>query len=169
MARKPGAASLHVWSPGSALAGSSRRCVHTGVDQHSLTKQDPVGRFVRTFKHVHAMVFGDLESARALRRVHKYHTTIRGQITEETGTYRQGASYEANDERALLWVHATIWESSIMAFELIFHPLTAEEKERYYQETKLFAYMFGIPDEILPPTWPDFAYNERMWDSSDWP
>lgn len=140
-----------------------------GVDQHSLTKRDPIGRFVRTFKHVHAMVFGDLDSAVAsARRVHKYHSTIRGEIGEDTGPYRRGSTYEANDEKALLWVHATVWESSILAYELLFHPLTLEEKERYYQETKLFAYMFGIPDEIIPPTWPDFvAYNEHMWRSSE--
>jgi uncharacterized protein (DUF2236 family) len=65
-------------------------------------------------------------------------------------------------------VHATLWESSVTAYELLIRPLGAEEKERYYQETKLFAYMFGIPDEILPPSWPDFlAYNERMWRSNE--
>jgi uncharacterized protein (DUF2236 family) len=139
-----------------------------GVDQHSLTKQDPVGRFKRTFKNVHGMVFGDLDSAMAsAQRVYKYHTTIRGRIGEQTGPYQKDAAYEANDEQALLWVHATIWESSIMAYELLFHPLSDEQKERYYQETKLFAYMFGIPDDILPPNWPEFmAYNQRMWDSN---
>lgn len=152
-----------------ALLQEAHPFVAHGVDQHSQTKTDPVGRFVRTFKHVHGMVFGELESAMtSARRVHKYHTTIRGQIGEDTGPYRKGASYEANDEKALLWVHATVWESSIKAYELLFHPLSKEEKERYYQETKLFAYMFGIPDEILPPTWPDFLeYNERMWASSE--
>ncbi|HEY6882247.1 MAG TPA: oxygenase MpaB family protein [Polyangiales bacterium] len=140
-----------------------------GVDQHSQTKTDPVGRFVRTFKHVHGMLFGDLDTAlTSARRVHKYHTAIRGQIGEDTGAYRQGSSYEANNEAALLWVHATLWESSILSFELLFHPLSNEEKERYYQETKLFAYMFGIPDEILPPNWPEFIeYNQRMWNSDE--
>lgn len=140
-----------------------------GIDQHSSALEDPIGRFVRTFKHVHGMVFGDLETAMAsARRVHKYHTSIRGQIGETTGRYSQGAPYEANDEQALFWVHATVWESSIMTYELIFRPLSAAEKEQYYQETKLFAYMFGIPDEVIPPTWPDFlAYNQRMWNSND--
>lgn len=140
-----------------------------GVDQHSLTKQDPIGRYVRTFKHVHAMVFGDLESAMtAARRVHKYHTTIHGKLSEAAGAYAKGARYEANDERALLWVHATIWDSSVMAYELMFEPLSNEDKERYYQETKLFAYMFGIPDEIIPPNWPEFVeYNQRMWASNE--
>jgi uncharacterized protein (DUF2236 family) len=140
-----------------------------GVDQHSRTKTDPIGRFERTFRHVHAMLFGDLDSALAsARRVHRYHATIRGTITERTGAYAAGAAYEANDEAALLWVHATLWESSITAYELLFRPLTESDKERYYQETKLFAYMFGIADETLPPTWPDFvAYNERMWRSDE--
>ena len=31
---------------------------------------------------------------------------------------------------------------------------------------KLFVYMFGIPDHILPPNWPEFMeYNRRMWNS----
>lgn len=143
--------------------------VAQGVDQHSLTKADPVGRYVRTFKHVHAMIFGDLESAMSsARRVHKFHTTVRGHMSEPTGPYPRGAPYEANDERALLWVHATIWESSVLAYELMFEPLSADEKERYYQETKLFAYLFGIPDTLIPPSWPDFvAYNRQMWDSSE--
>lgn len=140
-----------------------------GIDQHSRTKADPLGRFERTFKHVHAIVFGDLDSAIAsARRVHAYHTTIRGTIGESTGSHAKGKHYEANDENALLWVHATLWESSVLAYELMFHPLSDAEKERYYQETKLFAYMFGIPDAVLPPSWPDFmAYNERMWSSSE--
>ncbi len=152
-----------------ALLQEAHPFVAHGVDQHSKTKTDPVGRFVRTFKNVHGMVFGDLESAvTAARRVHKYHTTIRGKITEDTGKYRKDSEYEANNEKALLWVHATIWESSVLAYEAIFHPLSAHEKERYYQESKLFAYMFGISDDILPPTWPEFlAYNQRMWNSSE--
>ncbi len=152
-----------------ALLQEAHPFVAHGVDQHSKTKTDPVGRFVRTFKHVHGMVFGDLESANtSARRVHKYHTAIHGEIGEDTGAHRKGTRYEANNEQALLWVHATVWESSILAYELLFYPLSQGEKERYYQETKLFAYMFGIPDEILPPTWPDFlAYNERMWNSSE--
>lgn len=139
------------------------------IDQHSKTKSDPMGRFARTFKHVHAIVFGDLDSAiSSARRVHAYHTTIHGSIGEDTGKHKQGARYEANDEHSLLWVHATLWESSVLAYELLFRPLSDAEKERYYQETKLFAYMFGIPDSVLPPTWPEFlAYNERMWASSE--
>ena len=152
-----------------ALLQEAHPFVAHGVDQHSATKTDPLGRFERTFKHVHAMLFGDLESAMAAaRRVHAFHEKVRGTIGENSGAHRKGSFYQANDEHALLWVHATLWESSIAAYELFFRPLRADERERYYQETKLFAYLFGIPDTILPPTFPDFvAYNERMWRSDE--
>jgi uncharacterized protein (DUF2236 family) len=152
-----------------ALLQEAHPFVAHGVDQHSQAKNDPLGRFERTFKHVHAMLFGDLESAiTSARRVHAFHQKIRGTIGETSGAYAKGSFYRANDEHALLWVHATLWESSVTAYELFFHPLRPDEKERYYQETKLFAYMFGIPDEWLPTSWPDFvAYNHRMWQSEE--
>lgn len=152
-----------------ALLQEAHPFVAHGVDQHSLAKADPIGRFQRTFKHVHAMIFGDLESAlTSARRVHAFHTKVRGSIGENTGTYAKGSFYQANDEQALLWVHATIWESSAMAYELFFGPLLPDERERYYQETKLFAYLFGIPEAILPPNYPEFiAYNEKMWASPE--
>lgn len=152
-----------------ALLQEAHPFVAQGVQQHSLTRTDPQGRFKRTFQNVYAMVFGDLDHAlKAARRVHAIHERIRGHMTEAAGNYAEGSAYEANSEPALLWVHATLWESSIKVYELIFRPLSADAKERYYQETKLFAYMFGISDDVLPPTWPDFlAYNERMWSGDE--
>ena len=39
-------------------------------------------------------------------------------------------------------------------------PLSADEKDAYYGETKRFAALFGIPDRLLPPDWPAF---EGYW------
>jgi uncharacterized protein (DUF2236 family) len=152
-----------------ALLQQAHPFVAQGIEHHSRTRSDPQGRFKRTFKHVYAMVFGDLDSAlRAARRVYAMHDRVRGVIAERAGVFAEGSRYDANAEHALLWVHATLWESSIKVYELIFRPLSAEEKERYYQETKLFAYLFGIADDVLPATWNDFlAYNERMWASNE--
>ncbi len=150
-----------------ALLQEAHPYVSEGIDQHSRTRSDPRGRFRRTFHHVYAMVFGDLDSAlRAARRVHAVHERIRGTVRADAGAFSAGHAYAANTEHALLWVHATLWESSVRVFELIFRPLSREEKERYYQETKLFAYLFGITDAQLPPDWPSFlAYNRAMWAS----
>lgn len=113
------------------------------------------------------MVFGDLDAAfTAARRVHGVHRHIVGTFDETVGHFPAGSGYRANEPHALLWVHATLWESSIHVFERTVRPLSQEEKERYYQETRFFAYLFGIDDQVLPPDWSAFeAYNHEMWET----
>ena len=148
-----------------ALMQLAHPFVAHAVDQHSNTKSDPVGRFTRTFGHVFQMVFGDIDHAvESARRVHALHRTIRGAIKEDVGRFRRGDRYQANDERALLWVHATLVETAMRVYELVVMPLSAPEHEAYYAESRLFAYLFGIPDDVLPPTWQDFLrwYDEEI-------
>jgi len=147
-----------------ALLQIAHPYVAHAVDQHSQTRADVQGRFTRTFTNVYAMAFGDLEAAlTSARRVHRVHTRIRGRITEDVGRYRAGHVYEANDEHALLWVHATLVDSALQAYERVVRPVSPEDRQRYLDESTLFAYLFGIPDPILPPTWGDFrAYFDRM-------
>jgi uncharacterized protein (DUF2236 family) len=87
-------------------------------------------------------------------------------MDDSVGGFRAGEAYAANEVNALVWVHATLWDSQMRMYEAIVEPVSAEDKERFYEETKLFAALFGVPDEALPPTWSAFvAYNERMWES----
>lgn len=141
-----------------ALLQLAHPFVAHAVDQHSQTRTDPVGRFSRTFGHVFAMVFGDLDHALAsARRVHDVHVKIRGRIKEHVGAYARGDRYHANDEQALLWVHATLLATALDVYERLVRGLSSEERERYYEESKLFAYLFGIPDSVLPKTHRDFT------------
>jgi uncharacterized protein (DUF2236 family) len=146
-----------------ALLQLAHPYVAHAVDQHSKTRRDPVGRFSRTFGYVFAMVFGDLDHAlRAARRVHSLHTTIRGAIKEDVGVFARGHRYQANDEDALLWVHATLLVSALDVYERLIRKLSDQERERYYEESKLFGYLFGIPEDVMPKTWRDFErYYER--------
>lgn len=141
--------------------------VTQAVDQHSRTRSDPIGRARRTFTNVLSMTFGSLDQALgAAARVHGVHMHIKGALGRSAGAFAQGEEYRANEAHALLWVHATLWDSALRMYELVVESLSADDKERFYAETKLFAYLFGIPDEILPASWLDFvAYNERMWQS----
>jgi uncharacterized protein (DUF2236 family) len=137
------------------------------IEQHSTTRQNPVARFLRTFENIFAMVYGDLDSAIAsARRLHALHSRITGTIEEDVGVHRKGDLYAANAADALLWVHATLWDTSIQIYELMLRPLAGREKEAYWEETKRFARLFGIPDETLPRTWIDFqAYCCEMFAS----
>ncbi|HUP25923.1 MAG TPA: oxygenase MpaB family protein [Thermoanaerobaculia bacterium] len=152
-----------------ALLQLAHPYVAEAIDQHSSTRRDPLGRFQRTFRSVFGMVYGDLESAfTAARRVHGVHTRIRGRLSEALGTRSDGTPYLANDPQALLWVHATLWDTSVLLFEKVVRALTVEEKDRYYRETRLFAKLFGIPDSLLPASWADFErYNRDMWRSAE--
>jgi uncharacterized protein (DUF2236 family) len=98
--------------------------------------------------------------------VHGVHTHIKGSLESSAGGHAQGEHYAANEAHALMWVHATLWDTTVRMYEHVVEPLSAAEKDRFYEETKLFAYLFGIPDRVLPPDWAAFvAYNERMWES----
>jgi uncharacterized protein (DUF2236 family) len=141
-----------------ALLQLAHPWVAHGVDQHSATRVDPAGRFRRTFENVFGMLFGDLERACGVaRRVHTIHERVTGRITEDVTAHHAGERYLANDEAALLWVHATLLETAVKIYELVVRPLTALELEQYYEESKRFARLFGISDRVLPPDWRCFA------------
>jgi len=142
--------------------------VTQGIDEHSKTREDPIGRGQRTFRAVFSIVYGSLEQAqKEARRVNRVHSRIKGMLEKNKGAFAEGSRYMANEAHAMLWVHATLWETQILMYEHFVGKLTAEQKEAYYQESKLFAYMFGIPEDIIPPTWNDFLeYNRKVWDSN---
>lgn len=141
--------------------------VTAGIDEHSVTRTDPLKRGRNTFKYLLQMIYGDRDQAmQAARDVRMIHEKVRGYLPYQAGSFQAGTEYRANEVQAMIWVHATLWETIVMTYEQSIGPLTPNEKERFYQETKLFAYMFGIPDQALPKNWEDFlAYCQAMRDS----
>jgi uncharacterized protein (DUF2236 family) len=152
-----------------ALLQVAHPAVAQAIARHSRTRTDPYGRFQRTFRQVFPMVWGSLDEAlAAARAVHRVHLSIRGRFEEDVGRFVAGDAYDANDRAALLWVHATLWETSIAMHEAFVGPLDRSTKDLYYQETKRFAALFGLEDEELPPDWGAFLeYNAAMWRSSE--
>jgi uncharacterized protein (DUF2236 family) len=152
-----------------ALLQLAHPFVAHGVDQHSKTRTDVAGRFQRTFANVFAMTFGDLRSAfRSARRVHNVHTRIKGVIEEDVGAFVRGTPYQANESGALLWVHATLIDTVVQVYELLVRRLDEAEKDVYYQQTKMFARLFGIPEAEIPANWPAFrAYMDGMFESDE--
>lgn len=146
-----------------ALLQLAHPYVAHAIEQHSETRSDPIGRFNRTFMHVFGMIFGDLDAALAsARRVRGIHDRVNGALDEDVGRYRRGHAYHANDAGALLWVFATLVDTSVMAFEMGFGPLPRGDRESYYQELCRFARLFGLSSELLPADWEAFqAYFAR--------
>jgi uncharacterized protein (DUF2236 family) len=141
--------------------------VATAIAQHSRVLADPISRFHGTFNLMFTMVFGTTEQAlAAARRLHRRHAHISGRLADAAGPFTAGSRYRANDVAALRWVHASLIDTALVTYELVHPPLSAEDRERYWGEARLFAGLFGIPQDALPPSWVDFArYNETMWRS----
>src|SRR6516165_3232630 len=114
--------------------------IATAIAEHSRTLTDPIGRFQRTFNVMFTMVFGTTEQAlAAARRLHQRHAGISGRLTVALGPFAAGSRYQANDAAALYWVHATLIDTALIAYELVCPPLAAAERERYWGEARLFA------------------------------
>jgi uncharacterized protein (DUF2236 family) len=150
-----------------ALLQLAHPYVAHAIAQHSDTRTNPVGRFNRTFLNVYAMVFGDLETAIAsAQRVRGVHDRIHGPVDEDVGRFARGHRYHANDADALLWVYATLLETSVMAYEIGIAELSLAEKDAFYRDMRRAGWLFGIPDEIFPADWTAFkAYCARMFAS----
>jgi hypothetical protein len=120
-----------------ALLQLAHPWVTAALHQHSNLQTDPLARFHNTFRVVFTMVFGTLEQALASSR-HPYqlHTRIKGQLPESVAAYPQGAPYEANELKALVWVYATLVESALLAYNNVLQPLSSNEREIYYAESK---------------------------------
>jgi uncharacterized protein (DUF2236 family) len=124
--------------------------VAAGVAQHSDFPSGALGRLRRTIDLTLALVYGTQEeAARSAAKIRGVHELVRGSF--------EGSDYEASDPRLLLWVHATLIDSTLVTYERFVSPIPEEIKRRYYEESKEGARMLGIPDRVLPADLDAFA------------
>jgi len=137
--------------------------VASGVVDHSGYDRNLWRRLVGTLRALYLITFGDLVEARqAGARVQAVHKRVRGQTLEQLGRFPPGTPYAASDPDLMLWVHATLVYSSLAAYERFVRPLTEAERERYHEEMRLVARIFGAPAEVLPKSYSEFV---EYWDS----
>jgi uncharacterized protein (DUF2236 family) len=142
--------------------------VAAAIEQHSDTFAHPIGRFHRTFRLVYALVFGSLEqSLGAARQLHQRHASMNGELSRAAGPFSAGSPYNANGIAALRWVYATLIDTSLTCHALVLPPLAPMEREHFYQESRLFAGLFGIPRAALPEDWSEFSSYVQGMVASD--
>ncbi|HZU17521.1 MAG TPA: oxygenase MpaB family protein, partial [Candidatus Dormibacteraeota bacterium] len=113
--------------------------VAAGVDEHSDYRRRPLRRLARTLRLTMAISFGTREQAlAAARRINDTHRRVRGE------------GYEAMDPRLLLWVHATLIDSAVVAYRTFVGPLTPAEEEAYYRQATVVGALLGIPRGRYP-------------------
>jgi uncharacterized protein (DUF2236 family) len=158
-----GSVAWRVGSEGALLLGGGRALilqvahpqVAAGVAQHSNYRQAPWRRLYRTIEVTSQIVFGDdresAEAAAALRRRHQ----------RVVGRDDRGDHYRALDPQLLMWVHATLVDTSLLVYHRYVKPLREEEMALYYEQMKPVAEAYGIPGEQQPADWPAFR---EYWD-----
>lgn len=124
----------------------------------SQSANDFVPRYHRSADAFYDWFFGDLDTAfKTARRVFGYHSRIQGDLPENIGGMPKGRHFDANEQEVLIWVWATIIRPLKEYYEHLHGDLTHSEVERYYQECRLFALLFGIDELRLPATWVAFT------------
>jgi uncharacterized protein (DUF2236 family) len=140
--------------PAALLLQIAHPLVARGVAEHSNFAADPFRRLHGTINTTMALVFGDGPAAeRAVRKLNRVHRGIRGDTPQ----------YRAMDPALLLWVQATLIVTSVAAYERWVGPLTAAEKEQFWQEARRVGVRLGIGLDFSPPDWTALeAYWQRM-------
>jgi uncharacterized protein (DUF2236 family) len=138
--------------------------VAAGVADHSRFERAPLQRLWRTLDLTLTMVFGSAADAlAAVRQIERVHAAVNGVLAEDVGPFRRGTRYDANDPALLFWVHATLVDSGLHAYERFVARLSPAERHALYQESMISARLFGIPPQFIPPTWDDFrTYMREM-------
>lgn len=140
--------------------------VAAGVAQHSNYREEPFGRLQRTLEVTTTIVFGSPEeSEKAAQQLWSRHSVVNGETDEPGGRYPDGTPYDAHDPALLMWVHATLVDTSILVYDRYVKPLSAAERRDYYEEQKLLGERYGIPREAMPADYDEFsAYFAHMVD-----
>lgn len=118
--------------------------VAAGVAEHSDFPARALERLRRTIDLTLATVFGTEQEAEAAT------AAIRAVHDRVVGATEAGR-YSANDPRLLLWVNATLIDTTMAVYERFVRPLPETAWRRYYEETRSSAELFGIPAELVPP------------------
>ena len=119
--------------------------VAAAVAEHSRYREDPLGRLRGTLDAIYTFAFADTDHALAVvRAISQLHGTVQGIAPD-------GRGYSALEPRLLLWVYATLIDSSLLAYETFVAALSRAERDTYYAEFCRAGYVWGIPAEAFPP------------------
>lgn len=131
--------------------------VAAGVVQHSDYHRDLWRRLGRTLQALYLIAFGTrAEAERAAEAVRIVHARVHGTTDVRLGRFPPGTPYSASDPELMLWVHATLVESSLAVYQRFVRRLSPDEQESYYREMALVACLFGTPTSVIPPSLADF-------------
>ena len=148
----PGSVSWKVIGDVSAFVGGIRALlvqsahpeVAAGVEDHSSYREDPLGRLNRTSYYVTTSTFGAMPEVRqAIDLVRFAHQKVQG-------VSFRNRPYRASMPDLAAWVHNTLTESFLVAYQEFGLRLTVEQADRFVSEQTRIGKMMGA--QPLPST-----------------
>jgi uncharacterized protein (DUF2236 family) len=144
--------------------------IAAGVADHSAFRGGAAGAFSRLHHTVNAMLaitFGrEADRQRALDAIRAIHRRIHGTLPAACGRFPAGTPYSAEDPALLLWVHATLADSILLAYEQLVAPLDDAERDQYCVDSADVAIALGATDDDVPRSWAALrAYLDREYAS----
>src|SRR5262249_19655280 len=131
--------------------------VAAAVAAHSRFRQRPLERLWRTLDLMLTIAFADAATAlAAVAEIERAHARVQGVLGAPIGRLAAGTAYTARDPALALWVHATLVDSALVAYERFVGPLTPRERAAYWAPSKTMARLLGVPDAMLPRTFAAF-------------
>lgn len=117
--------------------------IRSGVWDHSIYKQDPIGRSKRTGIAAMVGVYGPKRAAeRVIQGVTNMHARVNGNTPK-------GEAYRALDVELLDWVSATAAYGFLTAYDTFCERVSEADKARYYAEAAPGAKLYGVQKSPL--------------------
>ena len=144
--------------------------IAAAVTEHSSFRGGALQAAIRLHHTVSAMLalmFGDDAShGAAVGRIRAIHTQVNGRLARDIGPFPAGTRYSAEDPALLLWVHATLLDSSADIYQRVVAPLTAAELDALCVEAAPLLHELGGDPAMTPLTWPALQqYLARVYGS----
>jgi uncharacterized protein (DUF2236 family) len=137
--------------PRALLMQAAHPVAFAGFFASTETLGDPHARLRHTGEVLHTIVFGDRQSAeQATARVRAVHRRLRGKLTEPAGQFPAGTRWAADDPELLLWILATLVDSSLIFYDRYLGALDPRQRESYWEDYRVVGSLFGLADRDMP-------------------
>ncbi|WAS91264.1 cyclic nucleotide-binding domain-containing protein [Nannocystis punicea] len=167
----PESATWSVYGESVAILGGARALLMQfahpaaqGFAEHSSFLSDAGQRYHSTLQSMYSLAFGDGATLlRMARTIHEKHARVSGRYARTSGPFRAGDRYSANQIPLLLWVAATVTDTTVHTYESLVGPLSLADKDRLVAEAARMYGLFGIPRDRQPADWRAFrAYVDGV-------
>ena len=143
--------------PRAILMQVAHPLIAAGVLDHSTFRDNALAPIRRMHSTVQAMLglsFGDAAGrAEVIAKIRSIHTRVNGVLRTDVGRYPAGTPYSAEDPALLLWVHATMIDTTIRLFEMVAGKLTIADRDEYCRESAGVAIDLGADARAVPRDW----------------